>query len=168
MVAGICRGITNATAACDIDQDPSDTTSCETATAFRADQTWDDGGHRPPSQQALQVGAQAEIPEVQSGQCERREYAEWPPAKRVRKDADTAHIARFSLEATAGRDGRHERGLTGGMRFIRRGAILRKIRIVAEWLGMRVTEVSPRDASRGRSVCVYARNYAGRGKHSCV
>ena len=54
------------------------------------------------------------------------------------------------------RGGRHKKGLNRGMRFIRHGAILRKIRIVAELLGIGVTEVNPRGTSLECSACGYS------------
>ena len=100
------------------------------------------------------------------GNANDREYAEWLLAKKVCEGADTVYIERLNLEAMTRRGGRHKKGLNRGMRFIRHGAILRKIRIVAERLGIDIREVNPRGTSQECSACDTRTGTTGRGKRS--
>lgn len=158
-VAGIDRSITNPTAACKTDHASSGITSYNTATAFRTNQTWNDGGRRTVSRRNKHSRSARKIKQQREkysrGNANDREYAEWLLAKKVREGADAVCIERLNLEAMTRYGGRHKRGLNRGMRFIRHGAMLRKIRIVAERLGIRVIKVNPRGTSQECSVCGY-------------
>ena len=81
----------------------------------------------------------------------------------VCEGVDTVYIERLNLEAMTRRGGRHKKGLNRGMRFIRHGAILRKFRIAAEWLGIGVTEVNPRGTSPECNACGYSHRQPERG-----
>ena len=48
-----------------------------------------------------------------------------------------------------------KRGLNRGLRYIRHGKILEKVRIVAERMGVRIIEVNPRGTSQECCVCSY-------------
>ena len=159
-VAGIDRGITNPTVVCKTDHAASHITSYDTATAFRANRSWNDATRRALSRRNKHSRSTRKMKRQREkynrGNANDREYAEWLLAKKVCEGVDTVYIERLNLEAMTRRGGRHKKGLNRGMRFIRHGAILRKIRIVAERLGIDIREVSPRGTSQECSACGYS------------
>ena len=99
------------------------------------------------------------------GNANDRDYAEWLLAHRTCEGVDTICIEDLHLEAMTRRGGRRKKGMNRGMRFIRHGTIIRKIKIVAERLGIRVVAVNPKHTSQ---TCYTCDHITGRGKHSGV
>ena len=89
------------------------------------------------------------------GNANDRDYAEWLLAQRICDGVDIICIEDLHLEAMSRRGGRHKSGMNRGMRFIRHGAIIRKIKIVAARLGIRVVAVNPKHTSQTCYTCEY-------------
>ena len=159
VVVGIDRGITNPTVVCRTDGRSTHITCHDTATAFRANQTWNDATRRTVSRRNRHSRSTRKMKlqrkRYNEGNANDREYAEWLLSKKVCEGADAVCVEGLHLEAMTRRGGRHKRGLNRGMRFIRHGAILRKIRIVAERLGIPVIDVDPRNTSTTCRICGY-------------
>ena len=168
-VAGTDRGITNPTVVCKTDHYASHVASYDTATALRASRSWSDAARRTVSRRSKHSRSTRRMKrqreKYNSGNANDREYAEWLLARKVCEGVDTVYIERPNLGAMTGRGGRRNKGLNRGMRFIRHGAMLRKIRIAAELLGIGVTEANPRGASPECSACGYTET-TGKGRHS--
>ncbi len=159
VVAGIDRGITNPTVVCKTDHNTSCIISYDTATAFRTNRTWNDDARRTISHRNKHSRTTYKMKRKREkynrGNANDREYAEWLLAKKICECADVIYVEQLHLEAMSRRGGRHKKGMNRGMRFIRHYAILRKIRIIAERLGIRVVEVNPKHTSQECSVCGY-------------
>ncbi|MYH03881.1 MAG: IS200/IS605 family element transposase accessory protein TnpB [Cenarchaeum sp. SB0675_bin_21] len=159
VVAGIDRGITNPTVVCKTDHNTSNITSYDTATAFRTNRTWNDETRRTISHRNKHSNSTCKIKRKREkynrGNANDREYAEWLLAKKICEGVDVIYVEQLNLEAMSRRGGRHKKGLNRGMRFIRHYAILRKIHTIAERLGIRVVEVSPKYTSQECSICGY-------------
>ena len=93
-----------------------------------------------------------------------RDYREWMLAKEVCEGASVICIERLDLEAMTRYGGNYKRGLNRGMRFVRHGEILRKIRVVAERLGIKVIEVNPAGTSITCSKCQHVNKESRDGK----
>ncbi len=159
VAAGIDRGVSNPTVVCKTDYNTSCIISYDTATAFRTNSTWNDDARRTISHRNKHSNATCKIKrrreKYNRGNANDREYAEWLLAKKMCEGVDVIYIEQLHLEAMSRRGGRHKKGMNRGMRFIRHYAVLRKIRIVAERLGIRVVEVNPKHTSQECSVCGY-------------
>ena len=68
---------------------------------------------------------------------------------------DTICIEDLDIGAMTRAGNSSKRGLNRGLRYIRHHSILRKVRIVAERMGIRVMEVNPRHTSQECYVCAY-------------
>ena len=66
---------------------------------------------------------------------------------------DTICIEDLNIEAMTRHGNASKRGLNRGLRYIRHGEILRKVRIVAERLGIRIIQVNPKHTSQECRVC---------------
>ncbi len=159
VVAGIDRGITNPTVVCKTDYNTSCIISYDTATAFRTNRTWNDEMRRTISHRNKHSRTTQKMKhkrkKYNQGNANDREYAEWLLAKKICEGVDVIYVEQLHLEAISRRGGRHKKGMNRGMRFIRHGAVLQKIRIVAERLGIRVVKVNPKYTSQECSVCGY-------------
>ncbi|MYB29683.1 MAG: transposase [Cenarchaeum sp. SB0663_bin_5] len=159
VVAGIDREITNPTVVCKTDHDTSNIISYDTATAFRTNRTWNDEARRTISRRNKHSDSTYKIKrkreKYNQGNANDREYAEWLLAKKICEGVDAIYVEQLNLEAMTRRGGRHKKGTNRGMRFIRHSMILRKIRIVAERLGIHVIEINPKHTSQECSVCGY-------------
>ncbi len=74
-------------------------------------------------------------------------------AKEVCENTRVIYIERLDLEAMTRYGGNRKKGLNRSMRFVRHGEIPRKIRIVAERLGVEIVEVNPAGTSITCSKC---------------
>ena len=157
VVVGIDRGVTNPTVVCRTDGKEAEIICYDTATAFRTNQAWNDAARRSISCRNKHSSTTRKMirqrKRYNRGNANDREYAEWLLAKKICEGVDTVCIEDLRLEAMTRRAGRHKRGLNRGMRFIRHHAILRKIRIVAERLGIRIIECNPRGTSQTCHMC---------------
>ena len=93
-----------------------------------------------------------------------REYAEWLLAKEICYGVDVICIEDLDIEAMTRAGNASKRGLNRGLRYIRHGAIFRKVRIVAERMGIRIVEVNPRGTSQECYVCSYTNRENRNGK----
>ena len=159
VVAGMDRGMTNPIVVCTTDGASAGITCYDTATAFRATQTWNDAARRAISRRNRHSRSTRKMVErrrrYNAGNANDRAYAEWLLAKKICEGAEAVYVETLRLEAMTRRGGRHKKGLNRGMRFIRHGAILRKIRVVAERMGIPVVGVDPRNTSTTCSICGY-------------
>ena len=76
-------------------------------------------------------------------------------AGRMCEGVDAICIEDLHLEAMTAHGGRRKKGTNRGMRFIRHGAIIRKVKNVAQRLGVRAIKVNPKHASQACYVCGY-------------
>ena len=157
VAAGLDRGITNPTVVCKTDGETVQFVCYDTATAFRTNQTWNDGARRTIKRRNKHSRSTRKMKEQRDkynrGNANDRDYAEWLLAHRTCEGVDTICIEDLHLEAMTRRGGRRKKGMNRGMRFIRHGTIIRKIKIVAERLGIRVVAVNPKHTSQTCYTC---------------
>ena len=159
VAAGLDRGITNPTVVCKTDGETVQFVCYDTATAFRTNQSWNDGARRtikrrnPHSRSTRKMKRQRD--KYNQGNANDRDYAEWLLAHKICKGVDVICIEDLHLEAMTRRGGRRKKGMNRGMRFIRHSEILRKIKIVAERLGIRIVEVNAKHTSQTCYTCDY-------------
>ena len=157
VVAGIDRGITNPTTVCKTDGETVAFTCYDTATSFRTNQSWNDGARRTISHrngQSRSTGKMRRRRERYNWHnANAREYAEWLLAKEVCHGVGIICIEDLHIEAMTRHGHSSKRGLNRGLRYIRHHSILRKVRVVAERLGIRIIEVNPRGTSQECYVC---------------
>ena len=84
-----------------------------------------------------------------------REYAEWLLAKEICHDVEMICIENLDIEAMTRSGNAAKRGLNRGMRYIRHGKIIQKVRIIAERTGIQIIEVNPCGTSQECRVCSY-------------
>ena len=154
LAVGIDRGITNPTV---VARSDGRVTCYDTASAFRSNQHWNDATRHKLSKMNKHSRNYKEVARKRDRRnyknaCE-RDYCEWLLAKEVCEGAGVICIERLDLEAMTRNGGNRKRGLNRGMRFVRHGEILRKIRILAERLGIEVIEVNPAGTSTTCSAC---------------
>ena len=131
----------------------------DTATAFRTNQSWNNGARRaikrrnPHSRSTRKMKRQRD--KYNQGNANDRDYAEWLLAHKICEGVDVICIEDLHLEAMTRRGGRRKKGMNRGMRFIRHSEILRKIKIVAERLGIRIVEVNAKHTSQTCYTCDY-------------
>ena len=159
VVAGIDRGVTNPTVVCKTDGKTAEYTCYDTAVAFRTNQEWNDESRRTiarrnrHSRSTKKMRRQRESYNWRNANA--REYAEWLLAKEICHGVDVICIEDLHIEAMTRKGNASKRGLNRGLRFIRHGTILRKVRIVAERLGIRIVEVDPRRTSQECCACAH-------------
>ena len=157
VAAGIDRGVTNPTVVCKTDGDAVTFTCYDTATSFRTNQKWNDASRRATSRRNKHSNTTKKMKRQRKkynrGNANAREYAEWLLAKEICYGVDVICIEDLDIEAMTRHGNASKRGLNRGLRFIRHGAILRKVRIVAERLGIRIVEVDPRGTSQTCYIC---------------
>ena len=157
VAAGIDRGITNPTTVCKTDGETASFTCYDTAVAFRANQSWNDGARRAISHRNKHSRSTKKMRRQRDsynwGNANARDYAEWLLAKEICCGVDTICIEDLDIEAMTRAGNASKRGLNRGLRYIRHGMILRKVRIVAERLGIRIVGVNPRGTSQECCVC---------------
>ena len=154
LAVGIDRGITNPTV---VARSDGAIFCYDTVTKFRNNQLWNDATRRKLSKTNKHSRNYKEMARRRDRRnhknaCE-RDYCEWMLAKEVCWEAGVICIEALDLEAMTRNGGNRKRGLNRGMRFVRHAEILRKIRIVAERLGIRVIEVNPAGTSTTCSAC---------------
>ena len=154
LAVGIDRGITNPTV---VARSDGRVACYDTASAFRNNQHWNDATRRKLSKMNKHSRNYKEVARKRDRRnyknaCE-RDYCEWLLAKEVCCNASVICIERLDLEAMTRNGGNRKRGLNRGMRFVRHAEILRKIRIVAERLGIEIIEVNPAGTSTTCSKC---------------
>ena len=153
LAAGIGRGIASPTI---VARSDGSIACYDTAARLRANQHWNDRIRRRMSGMSSKSRNYRELARRRSKRNEKdaneRDYCEWLLAKEVCGGVKVACLADLGLEAAAGK-WTGGRGLNHGMRFVRHSSILRKIRIVAERLGIRVVRVNPQGTSRECSAC---------------
>ena len=157
LAVGIDRGITNPTV---VARSDGRVACYDTASAFRSNLHWNDATRRKLSKTSKHSRNYRETARRRDRRNHKnacvRDYCEWLLAKEVCWGASVICIERLDLEAMTRHGGNRKRGLNRGMRFVRHGEILRKIRIVAERLGIRVVEVNPVGTSTTCSACQHA------------
>ncbi len=155
--AGIDRGITNPTVVCKTDGKESAYACYDTAVAFRDNQIWNDGARRAISKRNKYSRTTKKMKRQRDSynwhNANARDYAEWLLAKEICYGVDVICIEDLHIEAMTRYGGASKRGLNRGLRYIRHGEILRKVRIVAERMGIRIVEVNPRGTSQECCVC---------------
>ena len=153
MAAGIDRGVTNPTV---VAKSNGSVACYDTAGQFRSNQHWNDRVRRRMSKTNRHSRGYREMQRRRDRRNAKntaaRDYCEWLLAKEVCQGTSVICIERLYLEAMT-RHGRGKRGLNRGMRFVRHGEIIRKIRIVAERLGIGIIQVNPAGTSRECSAC---------------
>ena len=157
LAVGVDRGIRNPTT---IGRSDGSTVCYDTATAFRSNQRWNDETRHQLSKtnkhsRNYRETARRRDRRNYKNACE-RDYCEWMLAKEVCEGASVICIERLDLEAMTRYGGNRKKGLNRGMRFVRHGEILRKIRVVAERMGIGVIEVNPAGTSITCSRCQHA------------
>ena len=159
VAAGIDRGVTNPTVVCKTDGNTASYTCYDTAVAFRTNQSWNDEARRTiarrnnNSRSTKKMKRQRESYNWHNANA--REYAEWLLAKEICEGVDVICIEGLDFEAMTRKGNASKRGLNRGLRYIRHHAILRKVRVVAERLGIRIVEVDPRHTSQDCCVCAH-------------
>ena len=154
LAVGIDRGITNPTV---VARSDGRVACYDTASAFKNNQHWNDATRKKLSKtnkhsRNYKETARKRDRRNHKNACE-RDYCEWLLAKEVCEGAGVICIERLDLEAMTRHGGNRKRGLNRGMRFVRHAEILRKIRIVAERLGIEIIEVNPAGTSTTCSKC---------------
>ncbi len=157
VAAGIDRGITNPTTVCKTDGDTVSFTCYDTAASFRSSQSWNDGArsmisHRNRHSRTTKK-MRRQRGKYNRGNANAREYAEWLLAKEICHGVDIICIEDLDMEAMTRAGNASKRGLNRGLRHVRHSMILRKVRIVAERLGIRIVGVDPRHTSQECYVC---------------
>lgn len=141
VVAGVDRGITNPTMVCKTDGDMVSFTCHDTAVGFRKNQSWNDGGApcTVPPQQALPHHQKTEAAQ-RSIQPAHQRAGVCGVAARQRNMSWSGHGLRGGAphRCKSWRGNAGKRGLNHALQYIRHGAILRKVGIVAERMGIRV------------------------------
>ena len=159
VAAGIDRGITNPTTTCKTDGQTARFTCYDTAVGFRANQSWNDGACRTMARRNKRSNTTRKMrlrrEKYNRGNANARDYAEWLLAKEICYGVDTICVEDLDIEAMTRHGNAGKRGLNRGLRYIRHGEILRKVRIVAERLGIRIIEVNPKHTSQECHVCEY-------------
>ena len=157
VAAGIDRGITNPTTTCKTDGKTVHFTCYDTAVEFRTNQTWNDGARRAVARRNEHSNTTRKMKRQREkynrGNANARDYAEWLLAKEICHGVDTICVEDLDLEAMTRHGNAGKRGLNRGLRYIRHGEILRKVRIVAERLGIRIIQVNPKHTSQECRVC---------------
>ena len=160
VAAGIDRGITNPTTVCKTDGKKSIYACFDTAAAFRGNQSWNDGARRAISRRNRHSRTTKKMKRQRDKynwhNANARDYAEWLLAKEICYGVDVICIESLDIEAMTRYGGASKRGLNRGLRYIRHGAILRKVRMAAERMGIRIIEVNPRGTSQECCACSYA------------
>ena len=154
LAVGIDRGITNPTV---VARSDGSIACYDTATKFRDNQRWNDRTRSKLSKTNKHSRNYKELARRRDKRnyenaCA-RDYCEWMLAKEICEGARVICIERLDLEAMTRHGGNYKRGLNHGMRFVRHGEILRKIRIVAERLGIEIIGVNPAGTSITCSKC---------------
>ncbi len=157
LAVGVDRGIRNPTT---IARSDGSTVCYDTATTFRSNQRWNDETRHQLSKtnkhsRNYRETARRRDRRNYKNACV-RDYCEWMLAKEVCEGASVICIERLDLEAMTRYGGNRKKGLNRGMRFVRHGEILRKIRVVAERMGIGVIEVNPAGTSITCSRCQHA------------
>jgi IS605 OrfB family transposase len=159
VVVGIDRGITNPTVVCKTDGAESSYKCYDTAVAFRANQKWNDGTRRTIARRNRHSRSTKRMRRQRDSynwhNANARDYAEWLLAKEICHGVDVVCIEDLHIEAMSRKGNSGKRGLNRGLRYIRHGEILRKVRIVAERMGIRIVEVDPRGTSQTCCACTY-------------
>ena len=157
VVAGVDRGVTNPTVVCKTDGETVSFTCHDTAVGFRANQMWNDGARRTTARRNRHSNTTCKMKRQRErynrDNANARDYAEWLLAKEICHGVDTICIEDLNIEAMTRHGNASKRGLNRGLRYIRHHSILRKVRIVAERLGIRMVEVDPRHTSQECHVC---------------
>ncbi len=157
VTAGIDRGITNPTVVCRTDGKTATFTCYDTAVSFRENRSWNDGARSMISRRNKHSRSAKKMRRQRGTynwhNANARNYAEWLLAKEICYGVDTVCIEDLDLGAMTRAGNASKRGLNRGLRYIRHGEILRKVRIVAERMGIRIIEVDPRHTSQKCCVC---------------
>ena len=157
MAVGIDRGVINPTTVCKTNGDMAAFTCYDTAVAFRKNQSWNDGARRTISRRNVHSRSTGKMKRRRGKynwhNANARDYAEWLLAKEVCYGVDTICIEDLNIEAMTRHGHSSKRSLNRGLRYIRHGAILRKVRTVAERLGICVIEVNPKHTSQECYMC---------------
>ena len=153
LAVGIDRGITNPTV---VARSDGSIACYDTAARFRSNQHWNDRMRRRMAKTNKHSRGYKELSRQRERRNQKnaaeRDYCEWMLAKEVCEGVRIICLENLNLEAMT-RRGVGKRGLNRGMRFVRHHAILRKIEIVAERLGIRVVKVNPAGTSQTCSSC---------------
>lgn len=156
LAVGIDRGIANPTV---VARSDGSVACYDTARKFRSNQHWNDRARRRMSKMNKRSRGYRELARERERRNQKnaasRDYYEWLLAKEVCEGARIICLENLNIEAMT-RRGTGKRGLNRGMRFVRHHAILRKIEIVAERLGIGVIKVNPAGTSQTCSSCQHA------------
>ena len=169
LAVGIDRGVTNPTVVAKSDG----SVACyDTATGFRSNRHWNDRMRRRMSKTNKHSRGYKELARERARRnaknAAERDYCEWLLAKEVCGGASVVCLEDLNIDAMT-RRGKGKKGLNRGMRFVRHHAILRKIMIVAERLGIRVVKVNPAGTSQTCSSCRHADRESRNGERfECV
>ena len=166
--AGIDRGVTNPTVVCKTDGNTASYACYDTAVAFRSNQPWNDEARRTIARRNGQSNSTRRMKWQRDSynwhNANARDYAEWLLAKEICHGVGIICIEDLAIGAMTRKGNASKRGLNRGLRYIRHGAILRKVRVVAERLGIRIVEVNPRHTSQECCVCTYTDRENRRGE----
>ena len=159
VAAGLDRGVTNPTVVCKTDGETASYRCYDTAVAFRTNQSWNDEARRTISRRNGSSRSTKKMKRQRESynwhNANAREYAEWLLAKEICEGVDVICMEDLDMEAMTRKGNASKRGLNRGLRYIRHSAILRKVRVVAERLGIRIVEVDPRHTSQDCCVCAH-------------
>ena len=168
MAAGIDRGVTHPTTVCKTDGDSVAFACYDTAVAFRSNRSWNDGARRTLSRRNKHSRSTKKMKRQRRSynwhNANARDYAEWLLAKEICYGVDVVCIEDLNIGAMTRAGNASKRGLNRGLRYIRHGAILRKVRIVAERMCIRVVEVNPRHTSQECYTCSYTNKENRKGE----
>ena len=167
--AGIDRGITNPTVVCRTDGETATFMCHDTAVSFRENQSWNDGARSMISRRSKHSRSAKKMRRQRSKynwrNANARDYAEWLLAKEICHGVDTICIEDLDIGAMTRAGNASKRGLNRGLRYIRHGQILRKVRVVAERMGIRIVEVNPQCTSQECCVCSHTDRGNRKGEH---
>ena len=157
VATGLDRGITNPTMVCKTDGSMVSFTCYDTAVSFRKNRSWNDEARRTIDRRNRHSRTTKKMKRQRENynwhNANARDYAEWLLAKKICYGVDVICIEDLDIEAMTRKGNASKRGLNRGLRYIRHGMILKKVRVVAERLGIRIVEVNPRGTSQECYVC---------------
>ncbi|MCE2509152.1 MAG: transposase [Nitrosopumilaceae archaeon] len=157
VATGLDRGITNPTMVCKTDGSMVSFTCYDTAVSFRKNRSWNDEARRTIQRRNKHSNSTKKMKRQRNNynwhNANARDYAEWLLAKEICHGVNVICIEDLDIEAMTRKGNDSKRGLNRGLRYIRHHSILKKVRVVAERLGIRIVEVKPRGTSQECYVC---------------
>ena len=151
---GIDRGITNPTVVADSN---GDVVCYDTATPFKQGREKSKKLQKKMSRQrkgSVRYKKTKEKRRLHNQKAShRRDHLEWILAREICKDTKMIVIEDLKIAAMTRKGGSRKKGLNREMRFVRHSAILWKVCIVAERMGIKIVKVDPKNTSKECRIC---------------